>query len=83
MIIGSIKVALSILFLCVSIGAFVSIFIFAIDVLRWHDPEKKTVITPSNSTDESDSESEVIEDAGNDNDREHHTSAVPFSWGQS
>ena len=83
MIIGSIKVTLSILFLCVSFGAIVSIFIFAIDVLRWHDPEKKTIITPSNSTDESVSESEVTEDAGNDNDREHHSSAVPFSWGQS
>ncbi len=83
MIIGSIKVTLSILFLCVSIGAIVSIFIFAIDVLRWHDPEKKTIITPSNLPDESDIESEVTEDAGNDNDREHHTSAVPFSWGQS
>lgn len=82
MIIGSIKITLSILFLCVSIGAIVSIFIFAIDVLRWHDPEKKTVITPSNSTDES-LESEVTEDAGNDNDREHHTSAIPFFGSES
>lgn len=82
MIIGSIKVCLSILFLCVSFGAIVSIFIFAIDVLRWHDSEKKTVITPSNNPD-SEIESEVIDNAGNDNVREYNTSAVPFSGSES
>lgn len=38
---------ISFLIFCLSIGALVSIFIFCIDVLRWHGQEKRLKIVPS------------------------------------
>lgn len=43
-----IKTCLSLLLFALAIGALLSIFIFAIDVIRWHDKETKVKIEPSN-----------------------------------
>ncbi len=59
---------------CVGIGAIVSIFVFVIDVIKWHNSEKRSVIIPSaqilpdelkNDKDNS-IESEVNDHAGRD-----------------
>lgn len=44
---GIIKFMFCMLIFCVSIGAVCSIFTFIIDVVKWHDKEKRTKIKPS------------------------------------
>lgn len=75
-----IKLALCFLILALAVGAFVSIFIFAVDVVRWHDKEKKTIIVPSNSSDNID-ESEVNNNASESG--EYNTSTFSFPRGES
>lgn len=63
-----------------------SVVVFVIDVIRWHDKEKKEIIVPSNS--ESAAESEVIKNDGTDNvgtlePDEHNTSAFSVPWSES
>lgn len=47
-----IKLTFTFLLLILAFGALISVFIFAIDVLRWHDKETKVKITPSKSPEE-------------------------------
>lgn len=47
-----IKLCFCFLLVCLAFGALISVFIFAIDVLRWHDKETKVKITPSKSPEE-------------------------------
>ena len=42
-----IKACFSFLILCVSIGALVSIVIFAVDVIKWHSREERFKVVPS------------------------------------
>lgn len=81
-----IKFSIGLLIFFVAIGALTSIGAFFIDVMKWHDPEEKVKIKPSN-----DVESEV-NTSGNDtdiadNDRinagESDTSAFSAPWLQS
>ena len=63
------------------IGAFVSIFIFAVDVIKWHDKEEKVNITPSAQEPEPDlNEKEVEVNASNDG--EYNSSVVSFPWSE-
>lgn len=42
-----IYLSLSFLFFCVSIGAVISIFVFIIDVFKWHNREERVKVVPS------------------------------------
>lgn len=44
----TIKLCFSLFLFFLAFGAFVSVFIFAVDVIRWHDKETKVKIEPSN-----------------------------------
>ena len=72
-----IKLTFTFLLLILAFGALISVFIFAIDVIRWHDKETKVKITPSKSPEEVIADimknEEVKEDVRNDG--EHNTSA--------
>lgn len=69
------KDLLVLLVLFLTIGTGISILIFAVDVLRWHDREVKVKVTPSNQeVDQSAPESEVITNA--DESGQYNTSAV-------
>lgn len=43
-----IKICLSLLLFSLAVGALISVGIFAIDVIKWHDKETKVKIEPSN-----------------------------------
>lgn len=83
-----IKLCFSLLLLALALGALVSIIIFAIDVIKWHDKEEKVYIQPSKSPEEiigeilsNHTESEVNEDdRRTDESGEHNTSTVSFPW---
>ena len=79
-----IKAMFGLLLFCIAIGSLISIFIFTVDVIKWHDKEVKVKITPSNAPDQSEDnptieESEVKEHA--DESGEHNTSAF-FDFGR-
>ena len=42
-----VKSMLGLLLLCISIGAIASIGIFLLDVIKWHEREKRVTVTPS------------------------------------
>lgn len=72
-----IKTAFAFLLFILAVGALISVFIFAIDVIRWHDKETKVKITPSKSPEEVIADimkSEEVKDNGTD-DGEHNTPA--------
>lgn len=46
-----IKLAFSFLLFCVAVGAIISVFVFIIDVIKWHDKEEKVVVVPSANDD--------------------------------
>lgn len=78
-----IKLMFGLLLFAVSIGAFVSIITFLVDVIKWHDKEKPVKIKPSNEPlphkDYTESEvSNVGDDAG-----QYNTSAFLGSGLQS
>ncbi|MDE5854631.1 MAG: hypothetical protein K2H19_06165 [Ruminococcus sp.] len=66
-----IQLCFSFLIFCVAIGSLVSIFVFIIDVIKWHKKEERVKIVPSvqKLPDELTKESEVKEDAPRDNNR--------------
>lgn len=71
-----------------SLGSFISIIIFVVDVFRWHDNETKTVIVPSNSPElkTESNESEVKEDERDKRDviesSESNSSTFSFTWSE-
>lgn len=78
-----IKLCFATLLLALAIGSLVSIVIFVVDVIKWHDKETKVKIIPSNVPDQSEDEpeSEVIDNVRDDG--EHNTSAFSIPWGES
>lgn len=82
-----IKLMFSLVLFALACGAFVSIVIFAIDVLKWHDKESKVEVIPSN-LDAPDGNSEnTIEESGVidnvDESGEYNTSIIPFARSES
>lgn len=83
-----IKLCFSLLLLALALGALVSIIIFAIDVIKWHDKEERFDIQPSKSPEEiigeilsNHTESEVNEDERSTvQSGEYNTSAFSFPW---
>lgn len=75
------KLSLCLLLFALALGAFASIVIFVIDVIRWHDREEVVKIVPSNSPEpeEAKIESEVIDNVTESD--EHNTSTLFGSWG--
>lgn len=78
-----IKLCFGLLIFFLAVGALISVFIFAFDVLRWHDREEKVVITPSHVPDppepeEEKLESEVIDNATESD--EHNSSTFFGTW---
>lgn len=76
-----IKLMIALVLFALACGAFASIVIFAVDVLKWHDKESKASILPSNSEEltaqfEHNTESGVINNA--DESGEHNTSTFSF-----
>lgn len=86
-----IKLCFCILILALALGALVSIVIFAVDVIKWHDREEKVEVQPSKTPEEiigeilvNYKEGEVNEDdRRTDEPGEYNTSAFPFSWCES
>ncbi len=83
-----IKILLGLLLLCLCFGAFLSAFVFVIDVIKWHDKETDVKVTPSlqkvlddiSQAPEYDEESEVISDAESG---ERDSSAILRAWSES
>lgn len=65
-----IYLSLSFLFFCVAIGAVISIFVFIIDVFKWHNREERVKVVPSiqKLPDDLLKESEVKKDVPRDTD---------------
>ena len=86
-----IKLCFCILMLALALGALVSIVIFAVDVIKWHDKEEKVEIEPSKTPEEiigeilvNYKEGEVNEDdRRTDESGEYNTSTVSFPWCES
>lgn len=81
-----IKLMLSFLLFALACGAFVSIVVFAVDVLKWHDKESRVTIQPSNSeaiTAQSESNTEESEVISNVESGEHHSPAFSFPRSES
>lgn len=78
-----IKLCFGLLLFALASGAFVSIVIFAVDVIKWHDKETKVKIIPSNNPEpeEDEPESEVIDNVRDDG--EHNTPAFSIPWSES
>lgn len=78
-----IKFCFEMFLFALAVGAFVSIVIFAIDVIKWHDKETKVKIIPSNNPEpeENEPESEVNDNVRNDG--ECNTSTFSIPWGES
>lgn len=78
-----IKLCFGMLLFALAVGAFVSIVIFAIDVIKWHDKETKVKIIPSNSSEQEEDEpgSEVNDNVRDDG--ECNTSTFSIPWGES
>lgn len=78
------KLCLVLLLFALALGAFASIVIFVIDVIRWHDREEQVIIKPSHVPDPLEPEEEIIEseviDSATESD-EHNTSTLFGSWG--
>lgn len=83
-----IKMCLALLIFALALGALVSIIIFAIDVIKWHEREEKVEIVPSKSPEEVIGEILVNYKEGevNKDERstvqsgEYNTSTVSFPW---
>ncbi len=86
-----IKLCFSLLLFSLALGALVSIIIFAIDVIRWHDKEEKVDVQPSKTPEEIIGEILVNYKTGevNEDERstvqsgEYNTSTVSFPWCES
>ena len=79
-----IKLCFGLLIFFLAVGALISVFIFAFDVLRWHDREEQVIIKPSHVPDPPEpevenTESEVI-DCAIESD-EHNSSTLFGTWG--
>lgn len=90
-----IKLCFCLFLLSLAFGAFVSIFIFAADVIKWHDKETKVKIKPSKDVKEvisdilsNTNESEVkenerdIPESGDTDPGECNTSAFLGTWSE-